>query len=101
MYRYKQSYRGLSKIREDCRPATVEPLLERIKRWRFRDGGWQSVPWPDHSNGECCVPSGELESWLLDLELMLTKVVYSRRIEKLFQRQVQVTVEKRVGRDQR
>ncbi len=77
------------------------PLIERIERWRFRDGGRQSVPWPDHSNCECCLPSGELELWLPDLELMPTKVAYSRRIEELFQRQVQVTVEKVVGRDQR
>ncbi len=89
------------KIREDCRPATVEPLLERIKRWRFRDGGWQPVPWPDHSHCECCLPSGELESWLPALELMPTTVGYSRRIEKLFQKQGQVTEEKDVGRDQR
>ncbi len=29
-------------------PAVVEPLIERIEQWGFRDGGWLSVPWPDH-----------------------------------------------------
>ncbi len=46
-----------------------------------------------HSNCECCLPSGELESRLPDLELMPTKVVHSWLIEELFQMQVQVTVE--------
>ncbi len=35
--------------------------------------------------------SGEFESGLVDLELLPTKVVLSWRIEKLFQRQIQVT----------
>ncbi len=67
--------------------------FERIERWGFRNGGWQFVPWPDHSHCECSVPSGELESGLTDLELMPTKVDHSWRIENLFKRQVQVTVE--------
>ncbi len=71
-------------FREDGLPAAVQPLLERMERWRFRDGEWQSVPWPDHSNCKCSLPSGELESGLTDLKAMPMKVVYGRRMEKLF-----------------
>ncbi len=74
-------YRGLGRIRENGRPAVVEPLLERIKRWFCRDGGWYSVKWPDHSNRKCYLPSDELESGLPDLELMPMEVVYSWLIE--------------------
>ncbi len=44
-------------------------------------------------NCECSLPSSELESRLPDLELIPTIEVRSWRIEKIFQRQVQVTVE--------
>ncbi len=98
--RVKDSSRGRSKVPWDrvyvwtvLLQAVVQPLLERIKRWRFRDGGWQTVTRPNHSNCKCCLPSAELEMGLSDLELLPTNVVYSRRNEKLFQKQVQVTME--------
>ncbi len=90
MYSYKNIYSELGEVAEDN--ARSGKMVAQ-QRWRFRDGGLQSVPWPDHSNCECCLPSGELESWLPGLQLMPTKVAYSWRLEKLFQRQFQITVE--------
>ncbi len=79
MYGFKYIFKGLGIIRKICLPAVVQPPLERIDRWRCLDGGWKSVPRPEHSKGECYLPSGELESRLPDLELIPTKVAYSLR----------------------
>ncbi len=56
-------------------------------------------PRPDNPNFKCRLPSCELDSGLMDLELMPMKMVHSRDIEKPFQEQVQITAEYVVGRD--
>ncbi len=48
-------------------PTVAKSLHDRTQRWHFRDGGWQSVPQPDHSNCNCSLYSGELKSGLTEL----------------------------------
>ncbi len=68
--------------------------LDTVGAWR------QSIPRSDRAYSKSRFPSGKMEKRLMDLEIVLTEVTCSWRFKELRRRQVQVTLEQLIQRDE-
>ncbi len=59
----------------------------------------QSIPRFGRTNSKSRFPPGNVKTWLADLEVVPSEVNSSWRFKELLRRQVQVTMEQRVHRD--
>ncbi len=86
-----RSLQNSKRNRKNCslsRCPAASRIHECTKHWCLCAGGWPSVPRFYHSNSIDSLPSRELESGLMDLELAPIEVVHSWRFEKLLHRTV-------------
>ncbi len=91
---------GSSNVRENGAPVGIQAVLETGHCRSFADVWRQSIPRSGRTYSKNRLPPGKLKTWFTDLEVMLAKVSCSCRFKELLYRQVQVTVEQLVHRDE-
>ncbi len=87
-------------VRENGAPVGIQAIFE-AGHWRgFSGVGRQSVPRSGRTNSKSRFPPGKVKTWLTYLEIGPSEVTSSWRFKELLRRQVQVTVEQLVHRDE-
>ncbi len=91
---------GSSNVRENGAPLGIKAVLETRHCRSFGDVCRQSIPRSGRMYSKSRLLSGKMKTWLTDLEFVPTEVTCSWRFEELLHRQVQVTIERLVHRDE-
>ncbi len=84
----------------DGAPVGIQTILKAGHCWSFSDVWRQSIPRSGRTNSNSRLPPGKVKMWLTDLEVVPSEVTSSWRFKTLLRRQVQVTVEQLVHRDE-
>ncbi len=63
----------LNDVGEQLIPACVQSRFEDIGRWRFDNIGWYLVPGPNDPNGEGGLPLAQLETPMIQFQVMTSK----------------------------
>ncbi len=87
-------------VRENGAPVGIQAILEAGRCRSFSDVWRQSVPRSGRTNSKSRLPPGKVKTWLTELEVVPSEVTSSWRFKELLRRQVQVTVEQLVHRDE-
>ncbi len=90
----------LNNVREDGAPVGIQAIRETGFCRSFSDVWRQSIPRSGRTYSNCRFPPGKVKTWLTDLEVVPVEVTCSWRFKDFLRRQVQVTVEQLVHRDE-
>ncbi len=63
----------LNDVGEHLIPTCVQPRLEDISRWGFNSIGWHLVPGPDDPNREGALPLVQLETPMMQFQVVSSK----------------------------
>ncbi len=87
-------------VRENGAPVGIQTILEAGHCWSFSDMWRQSIPRSGRTNNKSRFSPGKVKTWLTGLEVVPSEVTSSWRFKELLRRQVQVTMEQLVHRDE-
>ncbi len=91
---------GSNNIRENGAPVSIQAILETGHCRSLSDVWRQSISRSGRTCSKSHFPPGKMKSWITDLEVVPSEVTCSWRFKEFLHRQVQVTVEQPVHRDE-
>ncbi len=91
---------GSKIVRENGAPVGIQAVLETRHCRSFSDVWSQSVPRSGRTYSKSRISPGKMKTWLTDLEVVLSEVTCSWLFKEFPRRQVQVTVEQLLQRDE-
>ncbi len=92
--------RILNDVGEHLISTCVQSRLEDISRWRFDNKGWHLVPGPNDPNGEGGLPSVQLETPMMQFQVMTSKAATGWPSEEFLQGLIQGAVGEVLRKDQ-
>ncbi len=99
---YRRTSNGVevNHVREDGASVSIQVILEAGHCRSFSDVCWQSIPRSGRTNSKRRFPTGKINTWLTDLEVVPSEVTSNWRFKELLRWQAQVTVEQLIHRDE-